>query len=119
MISDLASPLSFRLHGKVDVILFNPPYVPTWSEEADEAQERHGIAGSWAGGLSGMEVTDRFLKTVDQLLSPQGVFYLVAIKENNVPELRSGMQSRFQLQSEIVLQRRAGREHLYTIKFFR
>ena len=41
-----------------------------------------GIEASWAGGEKGREVTDRFLPHVHQLLSPQGLFYLIIIKEN-------------------------------------
>ncbi|KAG6371668.1 hypothetical protein JVT61DRAFT_9383 [Boletus reticuloceps] len=53
-----------RLRRSVDIILFNPPYVPTDREESVHAQGSAGIAGSWAGGLDGMEVTNRFLDNV-------------------------------------------------------
>lgn len=45
--------------------MFNPPYVPTSDEEADAAQRGAGIAGSWAGGADGMQVTDALLRQVD------------------------------------------------------
>lgn len=41
-----------------------------------------GIEASWAGGEDGREVIDRFLPTVEMLLSLDGAFYLVIIKEN-------------------------------------
>lgn len=97
-----------QLSGKVDVLLFNPPYVVTPSEEvvqccsADDLEFRDvnhhcysafcsllhqvgstGIEAAWAGGRRGREVTDRFLPTVSQLLSSKGLFYLVTIAENN------------------------------------
>lgn len=57
IVASLTGPFNQRLHGNVDLLLFNPPYVPTVSEEADIAQQDRDIAGSWAGGLLGMNVT--------------------------------------------------------------
>ncbi|THV06044.1 hypothetical protein K435DRAFT_816144 [Dendrothele bispora CBS 962.96] len=103
----------------IDIILFNPPYVPTLTEELVDAQELRGIEGSWAGGSDGMEITNKFLELVGDLLSPRGRMYLVALKENNIPEIQTRMVNRFNLQSTIVLSRRAGREHLSIICFHR
>ncbi|KAH7927416.1 hypothetical protein BV22DRAFT_1007089 [Leucogyrophana mollusca] len=115
----LAQPLLTRLTRSVDILLFNPPYVPTDTEEASIAQGGGGIAGAWAGGASGMEITDRFLKDVDGLLSDRGKLYLVALKQNDVSGICSRMLTEFNLQSKIVIQRRAGREHLFIIRFSR
>ncbi|KAL4068320.1 S-adenosyl-L-methionine-dependent methyltransferase [Scleroderma yunnanense] len=116
---DLARPLMKRLRHLVDIVLFNPPYVPTDTEEVLSAQVDHGISGSWAGGANGMEITNRFLRDVKDLLSEQGKFYLVALEENNIPEIRKRMFRDFSLQSQIVAQRRAGRESLYILRFTR
>lgn len=48
-----------------------------------------GIEAAWAGGVRGREVTDRFLPAVAQLLSSQGLFYLVTIAENDPGERRA------------------------------
>lgn len=61
----LARPLEARLQNAVDLILFNPPYVPTSSEEVVEAQATYDIQGSWAGGFNGMQVTSVFLDCVE------------------------------------------------------
>ncbi|KAJ3846744.1 putative methylase [Lentinula lateritia] len=106
-----------RLEHSVDIICFNPPYVPTMSAEASEAQDLRGIEGSWAGGSDGMQVTNTFLELVHELMSPNGRFYLVAVKENNIPKIQSQMESLYQLKSKIILARRAGREHLSIIRF--
>ena len=59
-----AQPLLARLEHSVDLILFNPPYVPTEASEASIAQSMPGIQGSWAGGNDGMQVTDQFFPQV-------------------------------------------------------
>ncbi|TFY64763.1 hypothetical protein EVG20_g5844 [Dentipellis fragilis] len=119
ILASLAGPLSKRLLHSVDVLLFNPPYVPTYSEEADAAQEGAGIAGSWAGGADGMRVTERLLEQIGDLLSPTGRFYLVAVKQNDIPGIQRRMSEKYGLQSQIVIQRRAGREHLFVVRFSR
>ena len=62
--ASFASPLRSRLKNSVDILLFNPPYVPTESEEAYYAQSEMTLPGSWAGGTDGMQVTDLFLQDV-------------------------------------------------------
>ncbi|KAG6866871.1 hypothetical protein C0991_008808 [Blastosporella zonata] len=63
--ASFALPLSARLKRSVDIILFNPPYVPTIPDEMSDAQDARGISGSWAGGTDGMNVTDVFLESVE------------------------------------------------------
>jgi methylase of polypeptide subunit release factors len=77
--SDLVTAVADDIAGRVDVLLFNPPYVVTPSSEVGTAD----IAAAWAGGTNGREVTDRLLPLVPTLLTPEtGRFYLVAIEEN-------------------------------------
>lgn len=76
---DLLGPLSYRLAGRVDLLVFNPPYVPTDSEEVRVP----GITAAWAGGIDGREVIDRVLPSIPALLSrPSGVMYLLLVEEN-------------------------------------
>jgi release factor glutamine methyltransferase len=65
MIASLALPLFARLKHSVDILLFNPPYVPTVIAEVENAQGTADIEGSWAGGIDGMHVTDIFLQNVE------------------------------------------------------
>jgi release factor glutamine methyltransferase len=65
LVASLARPLSGRLEHSIDILVFNPPYVPTSDDEVDAAQHGAGIAGSWAGGSAGMQVTDALLSQVD------------------------------------------------------
>lgn len=65
LVASLAHPLTSRLGHAVDILVFNPPYVPTYDEEVDAAQRGAGISGSWAGGADGMQVTDALLRQID------------------------------------------------------
>ncbi|KAM6290205.1 methyltransferase N6AMT1 [Porphyrio hochstetteri] len=112
VITDLVKGLSPRLNGTVDLLLFNPPYVVTPSEEV----ESHGIEASWAGGKKGREVMDRVFPLVPDLLSPGGLFYLVTIKENNPDEILETMK-KCGLEGTRVLSRQAGQEVLTILKF--
>lgn len=95
IITDLTDSLLPRCHHAVDLLVFNPPYVETISEEVEAAQkdEERLIEKSWAGGADGMEVTNRLLEQVNDLLSPRGVFYLVTVKENKPEEIIERMKS--------------------------
>lgn len=55
--SDLLTALLPRLEGKLDIIIFNPPYVPTEDDEV----AMDGIEASYAGGERGRRVIDRFM----------------------------------------------------------
>ncbi|CAA7258739.1 unnamed protein product [Cyclocybe aegerita] len=115
----LVAPFGTRLANNVDVLLFNPPYVPTSEEEVSDAQLSRELGGSWAGGSDGMRITNVLLGRVEGLLSPEGRFYLVALKQNNVPQIVDTMRQKYGFLGEVVLQRRAGREHLFIIRFVR
>ncbi|XP_032635589.1 methyltransferase HEMK2 [Chelonoidis abingdonii] len=112
VITDLVTGLLPRLNGKVDLLLFNPPYVVTPSEEV----ESHGLEAAWAGGKNGREVMDRLFPLVPDLLSTGGLFYLVTIKENNPDEILETMK-KYGLRGTRVLSRQAGRETLSILKF--
>ncbi|KAG8993888.1 hypothetical protein FRB90_000575 [Tulasnella sp. 427] len=65
VVTSLLGGLERRLARRVDVLLFNPPYVPTLEDEAMMAQDDKGIAGAWAGGMDGMGITNTLLKDVE------------------------------------------------------
>jgi release factor glutamine methyltransferase len=56
--SDLLSAV--RLTGAVDVLVFNPPYVPTDNEDLWAG----GLERAWAGGGMGMETTWKVLDSL-------------------------------------------------------
>lgn len=93
--TSLLSGLTDRLRRKVDVLLFNPPYVPTEEEEEMMAQDRAGIEGSWAGGATGTRLVDELIDdgVIRDVLAKGGRFYLVAIKQNDPQGLVRRLQA--------------------------
>ena len=112
--TDIASGLHRRLNGIVDLVVVNPPYVPTPEEEVGCS----GITASWAGGENGRRVIDRILLVVDQLLSGNGWLYLVTLLENNPSEICREMRAKG-YGSKILLQRSTQEETLQVIKLWR
>ncbi|SPO22186.1 related to MTQ2 - Putative S-adenosylmethionine-dependent methyltransferase [Ustilago trichophora] len=115
--SSLLSGMRPRIDGNVDVLLFNPPYVPTEEEEEMMAQSKAGIEGSWAGGETGTKLVDELIDggAVKDVLAKGGRFYLVAIKQNDPQGLVKRLQAQG-LDAEVVLARRAGGEHLHVVR---
>lgn len=101
--SDLAT--AFR-PGVVDVLVFNPPYVPTSPLTRDVESDSHHttlnldsldqrriedsrlLSLSYAGGIDGMEVTDRLLEQIPSLLTKdRGVAYILLCRQNKPVEV--------------------------------
>lgn len=87
MLSNLASNF---VDNCIDVLIFNPPYVPTPSDEVGSM----GIEAAWAGGVDGREVIDLFLPRIDLLLAPGGRCYLVLVAENRPAEITTILQQK-------------------------
>ncbi|KAH7364614.1 hypothetical protein BKA65DRAFT_142102 [Rhexocercosporidium sp. MPI-PUGE-AT-0058] len=82
---------------QVDILIFNPPYVPTselphiptelGSQTTSYDDDSHLLSLSYAGGLDGMETTNRLLDSLDSVLCrPRGCAY-VLLSAQNQPEL--------------------------------
>lgn len=81
---------SFRANS-IDVLLFNPPYVPTGPEEVSVSG---AIQCAWAGGPRGRVVIDRFLEDVARVLTAKGVLYMVLVRENDPREIAEVMRGK-------------------------
>ncbi|KAM8973169.1 methyltransferase HEMK2 [Pelodytes ibericus] len=112
IVTDLVKGLLPRLQGQIDLLVFNPPYVVTPSDEVGS----HGIEAAWAGGKNGREVMDKLFPLVPKLLSPTGVFYLLVLKENNPEEILEKMKT-YKVTGSKMLSRQVGSEHLTILKF--
>ncbi|XP_068324692.1 uncharacterized protein [Pyrus communis] len=112
--TNIASGLEKRLKGLVDVIVVNPPYVPTPEDEVG----REGIASAWAGGENGRTVIDKMLPVADTLLSKKGWLYMVTLTENNPSQICLQMREKGYA-SRILVQRLTEEENLQIIKFWR
>ncbi|KAF2198972.1 hypothetical protein GQ43DRAFT_377351 [Delitschia confertaspora ATCC 74209] len=95
---DLAS--SLHPHS-IDVLIFNPPYVPTpcvpslplhpninSKPTPTFEEESHLLALSYAGGAEGMEVTNRMLVQVPQTVSRRGVAYVLLCAQNKPEQVK-------------------------------
>lgn len=104
LMTDLCTPLR---SGSVDVLLFNPPYVPTdelprlptiteqeqekaeLSRSAKFEQDSYFLSLTYAGGLDGMETTERLLEAIPGILHPgRGVAYVLLCKQNRPEEVK-------------------------------
>lgn len=108
--SDLADPLLERLSSCVDLIIFNPPYVPTETSNVDEVIDR-----TFAGGKHGIEVIERAIEQANRLLTKNGLFYLLALEENGFDRLKE-ITERFQLKIDLVMKRRTLIERLFVVR---
>jgi release factor glutamine methyltransferase len=99
--ADLAGPLRANV---VDVLVFNPPYVPTpelpslapapaaAATKFDE--ESRLLALTYAGGKDGMQVTQRVLDDLDRILAPTGVAYILLCRSNRPRDVVDRLHAR-------------------------
>ena len=137
-LADLGAPF---LRGSVDVLIFNPPYVPTDElpeipsgdltgievsrGNASEEQKNRSdmLALSWAGGLQGMVVTSRLLEQIPVLLNPErGVAYILLCAQNrprDVIDRISAWGNRWYAELIGSSGRKAGWEKLVVLRIYR
>jgi release factor glutamine methyltransferase len=82
-----------------DVILFNAPYLPADSSEADS-----WIGRAWAGGASGRQVIDHFISVVPKHLKQTGRVLLMQSTLANVDETVRRF-AEYHLDAEVVADR--------------
>ncbi|KUI57886.1 eRF1 methyltransferase catalytic subunit MTQ2 [Cytospora mali] len=102
---DLLAPLEER---EVDVLVFNPPYVPTdelpvqdGRLTADDKElgasarfdrDSYLLSLSYAGGKDGMEITDRLIEALPTTLSRRGCAYILLCAGNKPDEVKARIQ---------------------------
>lgn len=131
MVGDLTSPLR---SGMVDILIFNPPYVPTPDLPGiPEVETGDGkstfeddsklLALSYAGGADGMETTDRLLDALPDILSRErGCAYILLCAQNKPEEVKQRMRAMgTELRAETVgtSGKKGGWEKLQIIRIWR
>ena len=101
IVSDLTSAIRDQ---EIDVLIFNPPYVPTPNlpvplEDFDSSQVLNSQARferdskllelSYAGGADGMETTNRLLSQLPEILSQRGVAYILLCAQNKPEKVKA------------------------------
>lgn len=119
--------------NSIDLLVFNPPYVPTptnldanipeqrkfYDDEAETVYKTSDddkmLIKSWAGGADGCEIINRVIANLDDILAPDAVFYLLIIKDNNPEKIKADLKSRGYGAQQIIDRKIRG-EHLIVLK---
>jgi release factor glutamine methyltransferase len=109
-ITFVKSDLFEDIEGVFDLIMFNPPYLPT-----EPADYKDKLATSWNGGDTGREITDRFIKGLKDHLLKEGRVLLVQ-SSISMPEKTPAPFKRYGLNSKIIDEKPLFFERLYLYK---
>lgn len=108
---------ALRPHS-VDILVFNPPYVP--AEEVPDlprtSEDPSWIDLALLGGEDGMVVTWEVLNGLDTILAPGGAAYILFCARNNPDKVAETMRARG-WEVETVAHRKAGWEVLSVLEF--
>ena len=108
------SDLFCGIRSSFDVILFNPPYLPTQPEERIDDWLEHALNG----GENGRVVIERFSEQVGRVLAQNGRILLLISSLTGLPEVRDlFFRSGFKL--EILVKKIVEDETLYVLKIVR
>ncbi|RLF59291.1 MAG: methyltransferase [Thermoplasmata archaeon] len=78
----IESDLFENIREKFDLIIFNPPYLPSDPLEKDDE-----LKIAWDGGKNGREVIDRFIDEVEKFLKPGGRFQIVVSSLSGIEDV--------------------------------
>jgi len=79
--SDLFKSFPESLRSKFNIIVFNPPYLPS-SPLIKEAINKKGFDHSWEGGYKGIEILIIFLKDLKRFLNYEKAHYVYYISSS-------------------------------------
>ncbi|KIN04742.1 hypothetical protein OIDMADRAFT_142576 [Oidiodendron maius Zn] len=131
VVGDLAGPLR---SSTVDVLIFNPPYVPTpdlpelpalsnTAANSSFEDDSHLLALSYAGGADGMETTNRLLDSLPGILnSDRGCAYILLCAQNKPEDVKQRIRSwgrKWGVETVRSSGMKAGWEKLQIIRIFR
>lgn len=108
---------------QIDILVFNPPYVP--AENVPEVPSNKENFDQWVdlallGGKDGMEVTQKIIDQLDDILSPRGVAYILFCARNKPEKIISNILETSNLWNiDLIEHRKAGWEVLSVYRFSR
>lgn len=106
----------------VDVLIFNPPYVVTPEDEINKIDKNvianNLINKSWAGGHDGRQIMNKVFEKLNDILSSNGVAYILVIKDNKPEEILIQLK-KLKFSANIIIERKIRCEHLFVIKIQR
>ena len=105
------SDLFCGIRSTFDLILFNPPYLPTQPEERINDWLEHALDG----GRNGRAVIERFSEEVGRVLAPGGRILLLVSSLTGLPEVRD-LFFKAGFVSEIIRRKNVEDETLYVLK---
>ena len=105
------SDLCSGLRGRFDLVIFNPPYLPTQPEERIDDWLEYALDG----GLSGRVVIERFAGEAGRVLAPGGRILLLISSLTGLPEVRD-IFSHQGYNSEILTRKNIEDEVLYVLR---
>ncbi|ODV59858.1 uncharacterized protein ASCRUDRAFT_76804 [Ascoidea rubescens DSM 1968] len=114
------------VNNSVDLLVFNPPYVPSANSEIPTINGQSNIdqdSGAWLdmalnGGDDGMIVTAKLLDNLHDILADNGVAYILFCARNKPDDVYKQMKER-KLQVEKVIFRKCGWEELSVLRLWK
>jgi release factor glutamine methyltransferase len=108
------SDLCSGLRGAFDLVIFNPPYLPTQPEERIDDWLEYALDG----GATGREVIGRFADAVSRVLAPEGRILLLVSSLTGLSEVVAIFTGRG-FTADVVKQQTVEDEELYVLRFVR
>jgi release factor glutamine methyltransferase len=108
------SNLFAGIRGTFDLILFNPPYLPTLLEERIDDWLEYALDG----GESGREVIERFAGEVGRVLAPQGRVLLLISSLTGLTEV-TGLFLQYGFATSVTIEQVIEDEVLYVLRITR
>ncbi len=75
---------------KFDLIIFNPPYLPTRKKDSIESD----LELAWNGGTDGRKVINRFIENLESHLEKDGRFFLIQSSLSGIEETTNKLEEK-------------------------